>query len=378
MTATADDTAGKVAPDPTDGEVRRTLDLKISSSPEFAEILEKGGFSLLVTTYDAGKLIVLRADKGTLNVHFVGVGRTMGVAANVARMAVGIGPRIVELYNLPVLAPRIAREDGAPAYDACYVPRHSHATGNIDIHEMAYGGDTLWYINTRFSCLCTLDPRYSFVPRWRPPFVKGLSGDDRCHLNGLGMYGDKPTVVTAFSVTDEPEGWRPVRGTGGIMMEIGSGAIIAQGMSMPHSPRIYGDEIWVLESGKGTMAHVDRRTGAVRTIAEFAGFTRGLDFAGNLAFVGLSRVREKSSKGNVFDGLPITERLSEEERFCGIQVLDLSTGRIVAMLRFESGVQDIFAVQVLHGMRFPGILEEDDPLVADAFALPDDALKDVR
>ena len=61
------------------------------------------------------------------------------------------------------------------------------------------------------------------------------------------------------------------------------------------------------------------------------GFTRGLDFAGNLAFVGLSQVRETA----VFSGIPITERLSAEERTCGVCVVDLATGRVVALLRFE-------------------------------------------
>jgi len=376
MTSTAETATDAAKPAPAGDAGMRTLDIRITSSPGFAEALSRGGFSVLVTTYDAGKLIVLRAEGDRLNAHFVGVGKTMGVAANIARMAVGIGPRIVELWNMPALAAKLPQpEDGPPLqHDACYVPRNSHVTGNIDIHEMAYGGNELWYINTRFSCLCTVDYRFSFAPRWKPPFVKGLSGDDRCHLNGLGMYKDRPAIVTAFAVTDEPEGWRPVRNTGGILMEIASDSIIAQGMSMPHSPRIYSEHIWVLESGKGTMALVDRRSGKLQTVAEFAGFTRGLDFAGNLAFVGLSKVRQS----NVFGGLPITQRLTEEQRFCGIQVLDLSTGRIVEWLRFDSGVSDIFAVAVLPGARFPAVLEENDPLVPDAFSLSPEGLAQVR
>ena len=56
----------------------------------------------------------------------------------------------------------------------------------------------LWFVNTGFSCLCTLDIDYSFVPRWRPPFITGYSPEDRCHLNGLGLrdgtpdYADRP------------------------------------------------------------------------------------------------------------------------------------------------------------------------------------------
>ena len=55
---------------------------------------------------------------------------------------------------------------------------------------MAWVGDELWFVNTRFSCLCTLNGIHSFVPRWRPPFVTALAPEDRCHLNGLGLAPD--------------------------------------------------------------------------------------------------------------------------------------------------------------------------------------------
>ena len=60
-------------------------------------------------------------------------------------------------------------------HDACFVPRRSHVTGDIRSHELAWGeGDELWLVNTRFSSLCTLDAKSSFVPQWRPPFVSNL------------------------------------------------------------------------------------------------------------------------------------------------------------------------------------------------------------
>ena len=81
--------------------------------------------------------------------------------------------------------------------------------------------------------------------------------------------------------------------------------MITRGLSMPHSPRWYGGRLWVCESGAGTLGYIDPNTGKYEPIAEVPGFTRGLDFAGNLAFVGLSQVRESA----VFSGIPITERL---------------------------------------------------------------------
>jgi uncharacterized protein (TIGR03032 family) len=101
------------------------------------------------------------------------------------------------------------------------------------------------------------------------------------------------------------------------------------------------------------------------------GFTRGLDFIGPLAFVGLSQVRESA----VFSGIPITQR--RDERVCGVWAVHIETGRIVAFLRFEGAIQEIFAVRVLPGLRFPEILEPDDKRIASSYVLPDDALKHV-
>ena len=343
---------------------------------DFARVLRENRISLLVSTYDTGRVFILRATGGGLNVHFVAFDRAMGIAASARSIAVGSTARIHELFNMPALIPRLPPSEMKESpYDACFVPRSDYVTGDIQIHEMAYGtGDELWFVNTRFSCLCTRRPPHSFEPRWRPPFVKGLSADDRCHLNGLAMVDGRPGFVTAFATSDEPSGWRPTKATSGLVMEVPSGRIVTSGLSMPHSPRWYANRLWVLDSGRGTMAVVDRDTGTATTFADLNGFTRGLDFHQHFAFVGLSRVRES----NVFGGLPLTERLPESERFCGVQVLNLSLGKIEAALKFTSGVNEIFAVQVLPGIAFPAILEPDDELVPSCYALSPQALAQVR
>src|SRR5262249_62403702 len=68
-----------------------------------------------------------------------------------------------------------------------------------------------------------------------------------------------------------------------------------------------------------------------------------------VAFVGLSRLRETSP----FGGLPIADR--REELRCGVAVIDLRNGRLVGHLEFRSGVEEIFAVEVLPGVRAPAL-----------------------
>ena len=149
--------------------------------------------------------------------------------------------------------------------------------------------------------------------------------------------------------------------------------MIARGLSMPHSPRWYAGRLWVCESGAGTFGFIDPNTGKYEPVAEMPGFTRGLDFAGNFAFVGLSQVRESA----VFSGIPITERLTEAERTCGVCVIDLTTGQVVALLRFETAVQEVFAVTVLPGRRYPDLINDDETLLESSFVVPTECLGEV-
>lgn len=335
----------------------------------FVAMLEQLACSVLVTTYQAGKLVILRARDGAVNTHFHVHDRPMGLAAGRGRLAVGTLARVEEYRNMADVAARLG---SARQYDAAFLPRVSHVTGNVDIHEMAFAGDELYFVNTRFSCLCTLNGVDSFVPRWRPPFISGYAPEDRCHLNGLEVVEGKPRFVTALGETDHAGGWRENKTGGGVILEVPSGRVIRRGLSMPHSPRWYDGKLWVLESGNGSLATVDVDSGELETIIELPGFTRGLDFYGPFAFVGLSQVRESA----VFSGIRITDRPGE--RNSGVWVVDLRNRQVAAFLRFEDAVQEVFAVTVLPGLRCPEILEHDHELVPVSYALSAQALAEVQ
>ncbi len=331
-------------------------------------MLAEIGSSLLVTTYQAGKLAVVREEEGRVNTHFRPYQRPMGLAADPSRMALGTGQAVEFYRNMPEL---VKGGDPKDRHDGMFLPRRAHVTGNIDIHEMAWAGDELWLVNTRFSCLCTLDETNSFVPRWRPSFISAYAAEDRCHLNGLEVVDGRPRYVTALGTADTAGGWRENKAGGGVLMDVESGEIICRGLSMPHSPRWYDDRLWVLESGNGTLATVDPDSGHLETVAELPGFTRGLSFLGPLAFVGLSQVRESA----VFSGIRLTERVNE--RNCGVWVVDIRSGKQVGFLRFEDAIQEVFAVAALPGLRYPDVLQGSDPRVASSFALPSEAMKEV-
>jgi uncharacterized protein (TIGR03032 family) len=336
------------------------VEFRYTQTDSFVELLHRLGASLLASTYQANKLLAVRAGGG-LSTLVRTFDKPMGLAAAGGRLALGTRKEVWFLRDAPDLAPRV---EPAGRHDACFLPRSAHVTGDIAVHELAWAGQELWLVNTRFSCLCTLHPDYSFVPRWRPPFVTAFTADDRCHLNGLAIVAGRPKYVSALGETDTANGWRADKPRGGCLMEVSSGEVISRGLSMPHSPRWHDGRLWLLESGTGQLVLVDPATGRRQRVAELPGFARGLALAGPYAFVGLSRIRPTSA----MDGVPLADR--REQLKCGVAAVDMRSGRVVALLEFQSAVEEIFDVQLLPGLRFPEVIGFQQETIQHTFVVP--------
>ena len=81
------------------------------------------------------------------------------------------------------------------------------------------------------------------------------------------MADGTPAYATAVSVSDVADGWRDRRADGGVLIEIATGEIVASGLSMPHSPRVYRDKVWLLNAGTGEFGQIDPKTGAFDAVA---------------------------------------------------------------------------------------------------------------
>ena len=345
--------------------------LKADFAGAFPELLTKAKASLVFTAYNSGLVGTVRADGNSIDTGYLQLAKPMGLAVADSRLAISTLDSVNSYQMHNQLAKKIF-SDLDP--DVLYVPQSRVHTGALAIHDMAFGTANgyqgLWFINSAFSCLSVMHNDYSFVPKWRPKWISGLAYENRCHLNGLAMVDGAPKYVTSLSQSDEPRGWREHKGTSGVIVDVTTDRVVASGLSMPHSPRWHKNKLFFLESGKGSLARVDHRSGEVTTIATLPGFTRGLAFIGDYALVGLSQVRE-----SVFKDLPVTA--TKQERNCGIWVVDTRSGNTVATLKFDGVIQELFDIAVVENSRWP-IFIDRVPETSTAFVLPNAALKDLR
>lgn len=329
--------------------------VEFSMSAGLVARLAKLKISLAFTSYQSGILYMIgRGPKGGMHLHQADVPKPMGLSYTADKGLLVAGAyQVIEMRD--VLAPH---ESVNQTFDSCFVPRVTHNTGRLDAHDVAFNGKgSPIFVNTRFNCISAVDERHSFKSIWRPSFISEIVDQDRCHLNGMAVdERGKPRYATAVSKSNTIDGWRDRRSDGGVVIDVQANQVVLEGLSMPHSPRLYRGELWVLNSGTGELGVVRGLGKGAKSAPSFEprafcpGFLRGLSFHGDFAFVGLSKPRYKR-----FEGLALDAKLREadSEPWCGIQVIDIKTGHCVDWFRIDGAVAELYDVEVLPGIACP-------------------------
>ncbi len=334
----------------TAGRQRAPLDpgaTQITVSRGLGGWLRANRLGVAFTSYQTGQLFLLGVlPNGSISFNQQNYVRAMGLCHDDGRLFVG---SLFQIWRLENMLRR--GETGNDAFDRVFVPREARTTGDIDIHEIGVLADGRpIFVNTRYSCLATTDPVHSFRPLWKPAFISKLAGEDRCHLNGLAMADGVPRYVTAVSRTDSLAGWRERRVDGGVVIDVADDRVVADQLSMPHSPRIAGNRLYVLDSGRGQLVRIDPATGAREDIAFCPGFLRGLALHDGHALVTISKPRDGS-----FKGLPLEQELAGRggEAWCGLLVINLRHGEIVEWVKLDGAIAELFDVAALPGVTCP-------------------------
>jgi uncharacterized protein (TIGR03032 family) len=328
---------------------------EIQFSRGFEAWLGEQRVSIAFTTYQIGKIffIGLKPDC-RIWVFNRNIGRCTGIAVSGSELWVAGGSEILR-FNNP-MAGGIPLKDEP---DALYVPQVNYFTGDLDAHDIGVDSDDrALFVNTRFNCIATVSTTHSFREVWRPPFISKLAAEDRCHLNGLALKNGQAKYVSAVARSDTYDGWRDHRDNGGVIVDVETNETICAGLSMPHSPRMLGDQLWVLNSGTGQLGQVDVNACRFEPLCFCPGYLRGLALVGSkYALVGLSKPRGNKT----FAGLQLDTAMMQRgiNPRCGIYVVDLKTGDVVHSLFIEGIVTELYDVAVLPGIRQPTMVGLD-------------------
>jgi uncharacterized protein (TIGR03032 family) len=335
----------------------------IEFSPGFVAWMIRNRVSLAFSSYQNGNLFFLGAQSdGRAVLSRAQFPYAMGIAAFAQRVYVASHMQIWRLEN--ILKPDELVND---RYDRLFVPRNAQLVGPLDVHEVAVEpSGRIVFANTKYSCLATPSITHSFRPVWRPKFISKLAPEDRCHLNGLAMDAGQLRYVTACSTTDMVDGWREHRTDGGVLIDIGDDRIVAEGLSMPHSPRVHQGSVWVLDSGTGQLCRLDAANGARENLGFYPGFLRGLAFVDNYAAVTLSLPRNGR-----FQGLALDDELTNRKAapWCGLLIIDIRNGDVVQWVRLQGEVKELFDVALISGVRCPRGLAPSSGALREAISV---------
>ncbi|MCK6451794.1 MAG: TIGR03032 family protein [Alphaproteobacteria bacterium] len=327
---------------PQPGAENKPFQLHLSDG--FAAWLARMDGTLALTTYEAGKILLLGPGLGQgVTLSERNFDRAMAMAVDGDSLYLTTAWQVWRFVN--------ALEPGRlfDGWDRLYLPRACHVTGAVDAHDVhidAAGGMTLAV--TGYNCVAVADARGSFNPLWAPPFIGAIVGEDRCHLNGFCVENGEPAYATVIAETDAAGKWREHRADGGQVWDIRRNRAVARGIAMPHSPRLHRGALYLLEAGAGWFGRVDPAQGRFERLVWLPGFARGLRLVGDYALVGLSKPRNE-----VFTGLPLDDELKRRgvEPQCGVAVIELNENRVVETIRIEGWVKEVYDAAFIPGAR---------------------------
>lgn len=322
-----------------------------NASTKVISLLQELNISIGISTYQAGKVILLSAsDQGRLVQLPRNFNKPMGIAIhhNKKKIAIATSNAIIVFKNVPELNNNY-KSDQTTNYDAMYVPRTQYITGPADIHDLSFIENELVAVNTLFSCIVKLTSDYNFEPIWMPNFIDRLVPEDRCHLNGMASENNQIKYVSAFNKGNTSQSWRSNIKSSGIIVDIASNEFIHENLAMPHSPRIHQNELYFLQSADGSVFKSNRKNGTLELVYQSKYFVRGMSFYKDYAFIGLSKLRETSTS---------FASLAKEgfANYAGILVLNIKTGECIGEIQYLNSVEEIFDVCVLEHCSKPNIL----------------------
>ena len=311
--------------------------------------MSRAGGSIALTTYQAGKVVMIGWDGRQVTVLPRDFDRPMGLAVEGRRLAWRPGSTSAS-WPIARAWPASFLPEEPGRYDSLYLPRVAYDTGDLNVHDVAFGADGIWMVEHPVLLPGSPSRDYSFLPRWQPPFISEVVPEDRCHLNGLAMEGaghgsSPPWARRTWSAAGGER-----KAEGGVVIDVPAARSSSRAEHAAFAPAPRRVALGAQLGGRRTVA------GRPRLVP-----SRGrLQPAGLPARPRLRRAGTpwsawaRSARSTIFGGLPVQQR--HPAAVCGLAVVELRTGPPVGTFEFTEGCTEIYDVAFLPDVRRPMIL----------------------
>jgi uncharacterized protein (TIGR03032 family) len=342
------DADGRMLRDPADvialpsvGNVALAERLRHRVTGDWWNVLGRLGVRLLVSREYEHLLVCLGLDdRGRPEVTYLPVPHPSGIA--VERVSGDVWVALTRNPN-QVLNLRTRHSRLLPA-SSWFFP------GSLYLHDLAFVGGKLYGSAAGRNLVAEIGPDAMWRPRWWPRIVDvNGSPDQRRNWLQLNSIAAGMTLRDSFFTASADRRLRYTPGDQrfdpdgrGVIFSGRTREVLVGGLTRPHSARLRGGVLWVDNSGYGTVGVV--AGGRLEVAQRLPGWTRGLCFVDDVAFVGTSQV------------LPRFAHYAPGVRraVCGVHALDAGNGAILGSIRWSSGNQ-VFAIDWLPSVLAGGL-----------------------
>jgi uncharacterized protein (TIGR03032 family) len=312
----------------------------------FWATLAERGLTLLVTREYEHLVIALHPGRREPLVSYLPLPHPSGLAVDRRRGVVHVActrnpNQIVELVPARGMRAPGARAPQALA-DRPLVPAVARfLPGATYLHDLAMIGGTLHANSVGANAILRIDRTGRTRRVWWPKSVETARGPryDRNLLQLNSIAAGRTLRDSFFTASAERPGLLPPGHPDfpvdrrGVLFSGASRTVVVRGLTRPHSARLRRGRVWLANSGYGELGVCEGERFV--PIATPGGWTRGLAFAGDVAFVGTSRVLPRFHQ--------YAPGLDPARCVCGVHAVDVRSGRVLGSLIWPFGNQ-IFAI----------------------------------
>ena len=322
--------------------------LRFKTKEKFITILEKLNVTLLVSREYEHLVLGIHAKEGKIKQSFVSLPHPSGIAVSDDEQRVYIASTrnpnfIMEMGIVDQHMDRLEDKKKNLASKVLMPLRTKYFPGAYYFHDLALIDGALYANSVGQNGVVKIDMNNSGIDTlfWqvnpKKSDTKKLNTANYLQLNSIAAgktFEDSFFSASAAKVGKYRPGDKhfPVDGKGVIFNA--ESEVVGKGLTRPHSARMHKGEIWVNNSGYGEVGII--KDGKFNCIAKLPGWTRGLCFVGDYAFVGFSVVLKKFEH--------YAPGIDYDKASCGIAIINTKTGKIEGEIEFPYGNQ-IFQVE---------------------------------